>query len=279
MTDETPQEHEPKRSTQELTPPLQALLKDQSTDDPPPTPQDGDDMPVEPDLHDVERRVRQLESHRAYSEERLTRHTQRLDGHDLRIDGLLSKEQITTLITDTTKALIEKAIRDQWQPITEAMDRFDTLTNDITRAFAGDQMKRNKFERFVRRNIKEINQREETRQKEYDDFQERLGNWLIPMLGYNPNHPSDTRKPIVVPIVERVQNTDTKVGLMETKLTRFDAYLDKQDAKERSQQEWLNKAVPVFVQKIVFNPHVARALLALGSALLTLLGYQVTLGQ
>lgn len=133
---ETPPK-DPKRETGE-----QAVLRNIQPGEPSPdaapfmltkpdeTPPQGDDMPVEPELHDVERRVRQLESYRAYAEDRLTRHTQRLDSHDLRLDGIMSREQLSALIDDKFHL--------QYESIDAAYARAEKLVNELTTQFSAN---------------------------------------------------------------------------------------------------------------------------------------------
>lgn len=138
MPTDTPQDpKDPKRETGE-----QAVLRNIQPGEPSPdaapfmltkpddTPPQGDDMPVEPELHDVERRVRQLESYRAYAEDRLTRHTQRLDSHDLRLDGIMSREQLSALIDDKFHL--------QYESIDAAYARAEKLVNELTTQFSAN---------------------------------------------------------------------------------------------------------------------------------------------
>lgn len=212
---------------------------------------EGEPMSEDPTLHSV---ITRIEAREKLSDERWATVKAQLETIDAKFAALLTKDQIMSIAasaaTETAKELIDEAIRAQWEPINAAMTKIETLTDGITRVFADDQMKRNKFERFVRKHIRTLTEQATLRDTENSDFQERLGNWLIPVLGYNPHYPSDTRKPILVPMVDRMANHDTMLHSLRTEISVLVADRDERRRKEQERREWRQKAYPEFLRML-----------------------------
>lgn len=268
---------DPKRETKELTPPLPALLKDQPNE-PPPIPQGDDAMP---------------------------------NGNEP-----FTPEQKTAIRT-IVREEIESSI--QFKEVQSAARRIETNADQMQRTFAADQMQRAAWEReykehygHLKREIEanrdktaerfdrmeaRMNEDEEERRKwrqliesvreeiqnvrsDVRDGHYRIGDAFVPVVGRNPFLPDST--PVMIPLRQRVESTETHIQNTDSNLEKMDARLKFIEQAEmtrieqrRRQQEWLNKAVPVFVQKVAFNPLVIRGLLALASVLAAALGIDI----
>lgn len=222
-----------------------------------------------------------------------------------------------TAIRTIVREEIESSI--QFKEVQSAARRIETNADQMQRTFAADQMQRAAWEReykehygHLKREIEanrdktterfdrmeaRMNEDEEERRKwrqlieavreevqnvrnDVRDGHYRIGDAFVPVVGRNPFLPDST--PVMIPLRQRVENTETHIQNTDNNLEKMDARLKFIEQAEmtrieqrRKQQEWLNKAVPIFVQKVAFNPLVIRGLLALASVLAAALGIDI----
>jgi len=172
------------------------------------------------------------------------------------------REEIRTLDVDGLKQQQRRAI--------EAAERVATLADQMQRIFASDQISRAHLERAItetqadlaamrRQMVDNTKDREQMHERlqalmtAQSDLAYRIGDAFVPILGRNPMV-ADGSTLVLTPLRVRVDEIDTSVRTLRQIVESSDAHLQKLQARAQAREDFINKALPVIVSRVINSP-------------------------